>query len=117
MKVFAGRVGETGFFQKAGFPENPVQKCLKGDETVEQDILNLDEAVVFLKTSKPTFYRWLGQGLIKGFKMGREWRFYKSDLISYMESSDQETEILRKELRRLNDFFAQRLQKKNVRCE
>jgi excisionase family DNA binding protein len=82
---------------------------------MEQDILNLDEAVIFLKTSKPTFYRWLGQGRIKGFKMGREWRFYKSDLISYMESSDQETELYKKELRRLNEFFSQRLEKKNIK--
>lgn len=76
---------------------------------MDQDILTLDEAVIFLKTSKPTFYRWLGLGKIKGFKMGREWRFYKSDLISYMESSDTETEALKRELIRLSDFFEKRL--------
>ena len=79
---------------------------------VNQDILNIDEAAAFLKTSKPTFYRWLGKGKIKGFKAGREWRFYRSDLVEFLESSDQETEALKRELRRLIEFFDNRIKKK-----
>ncbi|MCD4784059.1 MAG: helix-turn-helix domain-containing protein [Candidatus Eremiobacteraeota bacterium] len=84
---------------------------------MEKDILNVEEAAAFLKTSKPTFYRWLGQGKIKGFKVGREWRFYKSDLVSFMESSDQEKESLKKELRRMDDYFAERLKKKGIQID
>ncbi len=79
---------------------------------MSEDILNIDEAAAFLKTSKPTFYRWLGQGTIKGFKVGREWRFYKSDLVEFLESSDQETEALKRELRQLIDFFDKRIESK-----
>lgn len=79
---------------------------------MSEDILNIDEAAAFLKTSKPTFYRWLGQGVVKGFKVGREWRFYKSDLVEFMESSDQETEALKRELRRLIDFFDKRIERR-----
>lgn len=79
---------------------------------MSEDILNIDEAAAFLKTSKPTFYRWLGQGTVKGFKVGREWRFYKSDLVEFLESSDQETEALKREMRRLIDFFEGRIKTK-----
>ena len=44
-----------------------------------------DVPYVFLNTSKPTLYRLLKQGDIKGLKAGRQWRFRKSDLIAYME--------------------------------
>ncbi len=50
-----------------------------------KELLSLDEAVKFLGTSKPTLYRLLGQGEIKGLKVGRQWRFRKTDLVAYME--------------------------------
>ncbi len=52
-----------------------------------EELLSLDEAVKFLGTSKPTLYRLLGQDEIKGLKVGRQWRFRKSDLIAYMQRS------------------------------
>ncbi len=50
-----------------------------------EELLSLDEAVKFLGTSKPTLYRLIGQDEIKGLKVGRQWRFRKADLITYME--------------------------------
>ena len=81
---------------------------------MNEDILNLNEAAKFLKTSKPTFYRWLAQGKVKGFKMGRKWRFYKSDLLNFMESSDQISEAGKKEMNSLIEFFNQRLSEKGI---
>ena len=81
---------------------------------MSEDILNIDEAAAFLKTSKPTFYRWLGKGRVKGFKVGREWRFYRSDLVDFLESSDQEKESLKRELRKCIDFFDKRLKEKGI---
>lgn len=52
-----------------------------------EDLLNIDEAVKFLGTSKPTLYRLLGQDEVKGLKVGRQWRFRKADLTAYMERS------------------------------
>src|SRR5579883_205402 len=52
-----------------------------------EELLTLDEAVQFLGTSKPTLYRLLSQGDLKGLKVGRQWRFRRSDLVAYMERS------------------------------
>jgi excisionase family DNA binding protein len=49
------------------------------------DILTLDQAIQFLGTSKPTIYRLLSQGTLKGLRVGRQWRFRKRDLATYME--------------------------------
>src|SRR5215831_16412137 len=51
----------------------------------DEELLTLDDAVQFLGTSRPTLYRVLGQGNLKGLKVGRQWRFRKADLIAYME--------------------------------
>src|SRR5579884_585466 len=51
----------------------------------EEELLTLDEAVQFLGTSKPTLYRWLAQGEVRGLKVGKQWRFRKSDLVAYLE--------------------------------
>lgn len=53
----------------------------------DEELLNLDEAVKFLGTSKPTLYRVLRQGELRGLKVGRQWRFRKADLVAYMERS------------------------------
>src|SRR2546422_11164230 len=50
-----------------------------------EERLSLDEAVQCLTTSRPTLYRLLGQGDLKGLKVGRQWRFRKSDLVAYLE--------------------------------
>ena len=48
-------------------------------------VLDLSAAAAFLKVSKPTFYRWLAQDRIKGFKAGAQWRFYRNDLQKFLE--------------------------------
>ena len=58
---------------------------LLADKSSKEQLLTLDEAVKFLGTSKPTLYRLLGQDEIKGLKVGRQWRFRKTDLVAYME--------------------------------
>ncbi|MGO8669780.1 MAG: ATPase, T2SS/T4P/T4SS family [Capsulimonadaceae bacterium] len=59
------------------------------DEHIEagaakEDLLTIDEAAKFLDTSKSTLYRLLGQGDLKGTKVGKQWRFRKSDLTAYL---------------------------------
>lgn len=69
------------------------------DETLEQgavgdnaerddDVLDMDGAVAYLKTTKPTLYRWINQGKVQGFKAGRQWRFYRRDLRKFLEYDD-----------------------------
>ncbi len=52
------------------------------------EVLDLKAAAEFLKVSKPTFYRWLAQGKIKGSKAGTQWRFYRNDLENFMQSAE-----------------------------
>jgi len=49
-------------------------------------VLDLKEAAEFLKVSKPTFYRWLAEGKIKGAKVGQQWRFQRQDLESFLHT-------------------------------
>jgi type IV pilus assembly protein PilB len=50
-----------------------------------EELLTLDQAVQLLGASRPTLYRWLAQGEIKGLKVGRQWRFRRAELMAYME--------------------------------
>ena len=78
------------------------------------DILDMAQAAELLNTSKPTLYRWLGDGTIKGFKAGGQWRFYRKDLIAFLRGQSKETEEFRKELKKAIQFFRERIQKKGA---
>jgi len=53
-----------------------------------EEVLDLGSAAAFLKVSKPTFYRWLAQGKIKGHKAGQQWRFYRQDLEQFLHAEE-----------------------------
>jgi type IV pilus assembly protein PilB len=49
------------------------------------ELLDMEQAIRLLKTSRPTFYRWLRSGRIKGMKVGRQWRFYRQDIERFLK--------------------------------
>ncbi len=49
-------------------------------KTEGEEMLSLEEAAGALGVSRSTLYRWQNQGRVKGFKVGRRWRFKRSDL-------------------------------------
>ncbi len=51
------------------------------------DILNLDETAEYLRVSGQTIYNMIRDGRIKAYKVGREWRFLRSDILTYLESN------------------------------
>jgi type IV pilus assembly protein PilB len=57
----------------------------KANSTPEQELLSLAEAADLLCVSKSTMYRLLDQGKLRGMKAGKQWRFRKEDLLSYMQ--------------------------------
>jgi excisionase family DNA binding protein len=81
---------------------------------MENDILDVEEAMEFLKTSKPTFYRWLKAGRIQGFKAGKQWRFYRKDLVVFMESTGTDFILLKHELQEAIGFFEERLRNRGL---
>jgi len=61
-----------------------------GDEAatavaVNDELLTLTEALEFLGISRPTMYRLLDRGEVKGLKVGSQWRFRQADLAAYLE--------------------------------
>lgn len=50
------------------------------------DILNLNETADYLRVSKQTVYNMIKNGRIKAYKVGREWKILRSDIVAYLES-------------------------------
>ena len=67
---------------------NP-QKATPADE-----LLDMDQAIALLKTTRPTFYRWLRAGKIKGMKAGRQWRFYRADVERFVKGQQPRIELV-----------------------
>ncbi len=47
-----------------------------------KEILTFNEACVFLSISQATMRNWLKEGRVVGYKIKRDWRFVKSELLS-----------------------------------
>lgn len=47
-------------------------------------LLTFQEAAHILRVSRATLYRLLGSGQLVGHKVGRSWRFYKTDLHAFV---------------------------------
>lgn len=59
----------------------PRKKAARGSEaSSREDMLTLDQAAEALGVSRSTLYRWQTQGRVRGFKVGRQWRYRRSDL-------------------------------------
>ena len=56
------------------------------------ELLSMDQAIEILKTSRPTFYRWLREGKIRGMKLGRQWRFYRDDVERFLRGEEPRIE-------------------------
>jgi len=50
-------------------------------------VLTTDEAMQYLKISKPTLFKCLRLGKIKATKVGREWRFLQSELYQFLKGN------------------------------
>lgn len=64
-------------------PRKKVEKPSK--EVVGQELLSLDAAAEALQVSRSTLTRWLSEGRVKGFKVGRQWRFRRTDLDKFSQ--------------------------------
>jgi len=57
------------------------------------ELIDMNEAISLLKTSRPTFYRWLRSGKVKGMKVGRQWRFYRDDIERFLKGQEPRIEL------------------------
>lgn len=65
---------------------------------MDNDILNLEQAVEFLRVSEKTLIKLLREEHIPARKIGREWRFSKESLINWIASGDSFDYINQNEL-------------------
>lgn len=70
-----------------------VEKKSRPEKEEGEDIIDMDEAIELLKTTRPTFYRWLKEGKVKGMKAGRQWRFYREDIERFMRGDEPRIEF------------------------
>ena len=55
----------------------------------EKDIvLTTDEAIEYLKISKPTFLKYIRLGRIKAIKAGKGWRILQSELYRFLKGEE-----------------------------
>ncbi len=75
-----------------GKDANMLQKLSKSFSELEEeqkpDILNLTEVADLLRVTNQTIYNMIKDGRLKAYKFGREWRFFRKDVQSYMSSGE-----------------------------
>lgn len=54
------------------------------------EVLTLDELAKYLKLSKSTVYKLVGEGRIPGQKIGRHWRFSKAVIDQWLADSHRQ---------------------------
>jgi excisionase family DNA binding protein len=53
---------------------------------IENDfVLTTDEAIEYLKISRPTFLKYIRVGRIKAIKVGKGWRILQSELYRFLK--------------------------------
>ena len=53
-------------------------------------VLTTDEAIEFLKISKPTYLKYIHEGRIKAIKAGNGWRVLHSELIRFLKGKGRQ---------------------------
>ncbi len=88
--------------EKAG--KAPAKGAAKGRGGVEEELkageggdarglVDMNEAIRLLKTTRATFYRWLRSGKIRGMKVGRQWRFYREEDERFLKGEEPRIEL------------------------
>lgn len=55
----------------------------------KDDVLTTDEAIEYLKISKPTFLKYIRLGRINAIKAGKGWRVLQSELYRFLKGEDK----------------------------
>jgi excisionase family DNA binding protein len=73
---------------------------------MEKDILNIEETAEMLSLHPRTIRRYLKAGILKGTKIGGEWRIKRSDLKAMLEDPDVVHELSNTWNSGVSDFLA-----------
>lgn len=67
-----------------------IENIFKSINKSEVDVLNLEETADLLRVSNQTIYNMIKANRIKAYKVGREWRFMRSDIEAYLDGVSTE---------------------------
>jgi excisionase family DNA binding protein len=59
----------------------------------DTSLLTMDETIGLLKTTRPTFYRWLRSGKLRGTRVGRQWRFAREEVDRFLKGHEPAVEL------------------------
>ncbi len=59
----------------------------------KDSVLTTDEAIEYLKISKPTFLKYIRLGRIKAIKAGKGWRILKSELYRFLRGEEENKRV------------------------
>jgi type IV pilus assembly protein PilB len=92
-------------------PPNPTQAVAPPAPAAaaDDDLLDLDQAIARLATTRPTFYRWLRSGRLTGLKVGRQWRFRRQDIEGFLRGESTRA-VLTADIGPIRAALAKRLQ-------
>ena len=84
--------------------ENQLENLAQKEVYNPNELLTLEEAAYYLKTSKSSLYRWTGERSISFIKCGGKLLFEKGDLDNFLQSKKQVTltEIIDNHAKHLN---------------
>lgn len=57
--------------------------------TERENVLTTDEAIQYLKISKPTFLKYIRLGRIRAIKAGKGWRVLQSELNRFLRGPEE----------------------------
>jgi type IV pilus assembly protein PilB len=83
---------------------------------MQNDYLDFDEAVAFLKTTPSTLYKWLQAGKVPGHKLGRQWRFLRDELEVHVSGKGSKINI-QKDFLVLHELLLSRAKNKETKME
>jgi len=65
------------------------------NERMQDDdkLLTLKEALAYLRIGRTTLYRFMDDEKVKGYKVGNNWRFYASELRSFVRGNEMTEEV------------------------
>jgi excisionase family DNA binding protein len=77
----------------SSFAEKTMKKWKKGDKIMplmDKDIvLTTNEAIQYLKISKPTYLKYIRLGRIRAVKAGNGWRVHQSELYRFLNVTER----------------------------
>jgi general secretion pathway protein E len=88
----AGRTTRSAAKRQA--PRQAAAASAPADAPARSDeLLTMAQAIEKLRTTRPTFYRWLRSGKVKGMKVGRQWRFRPEDIDRFLHGEEPRIEL------------------------